>query len=232
MSNIDIGVIIAYFIIVFGIGIYVARRTKSGTDLFLGGRTLTWGFIGLSLFASNISTTTIIGLSGAAYSSGISQSVYEWMSGIPLIICALIFVPLYLKSKITTIPEFLSLRYDRRSQIFFSIATIVASILIETAGGLYAGGLVMQTFFPNLEIWQVSFVIALCAGIYTAFGGLKAVVYTDAMQAIILVLGCGVLTYMMFEKLDFSISNLITTAPEGHFSVVRPIDDESLPWHI
>jgi len=176
ISQIDIGVIVVYFIVVFAVGIYVAQKTKSSDDLFLGGRTFTWGFIGLSLFASNISTTTIMGLSGAAYLTGISQSVYEWMSGIPLVICALIFVPLYLKSRITTIPEFLSLRYDRRSQVFFSIITIVGNILIETAGGLYAGGLVMQTFFPNLEIWQVSIVIALCAGVYTAFGGLKAVV--------------------------------------------------------
>ena len=113
ISNVDITVIIVYFLIVLFIGFWVARKTKSGEDLFLGGRTLTWGVIGLSLFASNISSSTIIGLTGAAYTSGIVQSVYEWISGIPLIIAAFVFVPLYLNSKITTIPEFLNLRYDR-----------------------------------------------------------------------------------------------------------------------
>ncbi len=230
IGTIDIVVIAIYFVVVFAIGIGVALKTKSSDDLFLGGRSLTWGFIGLSLFASNISTSTIMGLSGAAYNSGIAQSMYEWMSGIPLIIAAIVFVPLYLKSKITTIPEFLMLRYDRRSQVIFSLLTIFASIVVETAGGLYAGAIVMKTFFPNLVIWQTTFVLAFIAGLYTAFGGLKAVVYTDALQALILIIGCGILTFMLFERLDFSWDTVVASAPANHFSVVRPIDDPSLPW--
>lgn len=230
ISNIDLTVIAIYFIVVLLIGLVVARSTKTSEDLFLGGRTFGWGLIGLSLFASNISTSTIIGLSGAAYSTGIVQSVYEWMTGIPLIIAALIFIPLYLKSRITTIPEFLELRFDRRSRKFFSVVTIFTSIVVDTAGGLYAGAIVLKAFFPDLVIWQTTLVLALIAGIYTAFGGLKAVVYTDAIQAIILILGCSVLAYMMFEKLDFSWQNIVANAPEGHLSIIRPIDDESLPW--
>lgn len=230
ISNIDLLIIALYFITVLGIGLVIARRTKTGEDLFLGGRTFTWGLIGLSLFASNISSTTLIGLSGAAYSSGVVQSVYEWMSAIPLIIAAMIFVPLYLRSRITTIPEFLELRYDRRSRSFFSIVTIFTSIVVDTAGGLYAGALVLQLFFPNLVLWHTTLVLALVAGLYTAFGGLKAVVYTDAIQAVILIVGCSVLTYMLFEQLDFSWAKVVASAPEGHFSMVRPIDDETLPW--
>ena len=142
ISRLDLGVIGVYFVIILALGLWVARRTQSSEDLFLGGRSLTWGVIGFSLFASNISSSTIIGLTGAAYSSGIVQSVYEWISGIPLIIAAFVFVPLYLNAKITTIPEFLGLRFDRRSQVFFSVVTIVTSILVETAGGLYAGAIV------------------------------------------------------------------------------------------
>ncbi len=230
ISTIDIAVIAFYFIAVMCIGLYVARGTKTGEDLFLGGRSFGWGLIGLSLFASNISTSTIIGLSGAAYSSGIVQSVYEWMTGIPLIIAALFFIPLYLKSKITTIPEFLELRFDRRSRTFFSAVTIFTSIVVDTAGGLYAGAIVLQAFFPNLVIWQTCLVLAVFAGLYTAFGGLKAVVYTDAIQAIILILGCSILSYMLFEKLDFSWENVLAAAPEGHLSIIRPVDDDSLPW--
>ena len=230
IATLDIVIIIAYFIVVLGIGLAIARRTKTGEDLFLGGRTFGWGLIGLSLFASNISTSTLIGLSGSAYSTGIVQSVYEWLSGIPLIIAAAIFVPLYLKSRITTIPEFLELRFDRRSRLFFSGITIFTSIVVDTAGGLFAGALVLQIFFPGLVIWQTCLVLALIAGVYTAFGGLKAVVYTDAIQAIILIIGCSVLTYMMFDQLDFNWANVVASAPEGHFSVVRPLDDEGLPW--
>ena len=230
IGSIDLTVIGVYFVAVLLIGLLVARNTKTGEDLFLGGRTFGWGLIGLSLFASNISTSTIIGLSGAAYSSGIVQSVYEWMTGIPLIIAALIFIPLYLKSKITTIPEFLELRYDRRSRKFFSIVTIFTSIVVDTAGGLYAGAIVLKSFFPDLVIWQTTLVLALVAGIYTAFGGLKAVVYTDAIQAIILIVGCSILSYLMFEKLDFSWNTVVSNAPDDFLSIVRPWDDESLPW--
>lgn len=230
ITNLDLTIIALYFISVLGIGLYIARSTKTGEDLFLGGRTFGWGLIGLSLFASNISSSTIIGLSGAAYTTGIVQSVFEWMSGIPLIIAALVFVPIYLNAKITTIPEFLERRFDRRSQVFFSLITIFISIVVDTAGGLYAGAIVLQSFFPDLILWQTCLVLALIAGFYTAFGGLKAVVYTDAIQAIILILGCSILTYMLFERLDFSWENIVASAPEGHFSIVRPLSDESLPW--
>ena len=131
ISTIDLSILIGYFLLVFGIGYYVARQTKTSEDLFLGGRSFTWGVIGLSLFASNISSSTIIGLSGAAYTTGIVNSVYEWMSGVPLIIAAVIFIPLYLKARITTIPEFLEYRFDVRSRVFFSAVTIIMSVIVE-----------------------------------------------------------------------------------------------------
>ena len=230
ISTIDLIVVGVYFVAVVAIGLWVAKGTQSGEDLFLGGRSFGWGLVGLSLFASNISTTTIIGLSGAAYDTGIVGSVYEWMTGIPLAIAALIFIPLYLKSRITTIPEFLELRFDSRSRNFFSFITIFISILVDTAGGLYAGALVLKIFFPGLVLWHTTLVLALVAGLYTAVGGLKAVVYTDAIQAIILILGCAVLAYMMFEKLDFSWETVVASAPEGHLSIVQPANDDYLPW--
>ncbi len=231
ISGIDIGVIILYFLVTIAIGIWVARTTDTGDDLFLAGRSLTWGVIGFSLFASNISSTTLIGLSGAAYTNGIAVSTYEWMSGVPLIILAFVFIPLYLRSRITTIPEFLELRFDRRSRVYFSIVTIALSIIVDTAGGLYAGAVVLRTFFPDLVIWQVCLGLGLFAGIYTAAGGLKAVVYTDVLQALVLIFGTTLLTYILFADLDFSWQKVVDAVPnEEHLSLVRPIGDEMLPW--
>lgn len=230
ISQIDLGIIAIYFVVILALGLFIGRKTKTGEDLFLGGRTFTWGLIGLSLFASNISSSTIIGLSGVAYSTGVVNSVYEWMSGIPLIAAAALFVPLYLRAKITTIPEFLELRFDARSRIFFSAMTIFMSVVVEMAGGLYAGALVLQTFFPDLILWQTTLFLAIIAGVYTAFGGLKAVVYTDAIQAVILIVGCTVVTYLLFQELDFSWETVKASVPEGHLSMVRPLDDEALPW--
>lgn len=227
---IDLAIIAGYFTIVLAIGVVVALRTKTGEDLFLGGRTLTWGVIGLSLFASNISSTTLIGLTGSAYTTGIAVSNYEWMSGLPLIIAAAVFIPIFLHARITTVPEYLELRFDRRSRRIFSVITIVVSIIVDTAGGLYAGAVVLKVFFPDLIIWQTTLVLALVAGAYTAFGGLKAVVYTDSLQAAILLIGCALLTWMLFAELNFSWQTVSASVPEGHLSVIRPLDDPTLPW--
>ncbi len=230
ISGIDIAVLVGYFVIVIIIGVWVAKTTETGDELFLAGRALTWGVIGFSLFASNISSTTLIGLAGAAYSAGISVSTYEWMSGVPLIILAFVFAPLYLRSRITTIPEFLELRFDRRSRSYFSVVTILLSIIVDTAGGLYAGAVVLKTFFPDLVIWQVCLGLGLFAGLYTAAGGLKAVVYTDVLQAIVLIFGSTLMTIIMFGELGYSWDAVVAAAPAGHLSMVRPLDDPQLPW--
>ena len=231
ISGIDIGVIVAYFAAVVVIGYFVSKQTSTGEDLFLAGRSLTWGFVGFSLFASNISSATLIGLMGAAYTSGIAVSSYEWMSGLSMIVLCFVFLPLYLRSRITTIPEFLELRYDRRCRLYFSAITILLSILIDTAGGLYAGAVVLRTFFPEIEIWQVCVGIGLFAGIYTAAGGLKAVVFTDLMQAIVLIVGCAVMSWLMFAELDYSWAKVVESVPnEEHLSMVLPVGDEMLPW--
>ncbi len=176
IGSVDLAVVIIYFTGIFVLGLWIARGNKTSEDLFLGGRTFTWGLIGLSIFASNISSSTIIGLSGAAYSSGIVTSVYEWMAGIALLVAGGIFIPLYLKSRVTTIPEFLELRFDVRSRKFFSIVTIFMSVMIDMAGGLYAGSLVLTVFFGDIAIWQTSFMLAAFSGTYSAFGGLNGVV--------------------------------------------------------
>ncbi len=147
-----------------------------------------------------------------------------------MIVAAVIFIPLYLRSKITTIPEFLEYRFDVRSRIYFSVITIIMSVVIELAGGLYAGAIVLKLFFPSLSLEQIIWIVAIVAAVYTAFGGLRAVVYTDAIQAIILIVGCTVMTIMIFGRLDYDWNNVLAIVPDGHFSMVRPANDETLPW--
>ncbi|SPJ24732.1 sodium:solute symporter [Palleronia abyssalis] len=226
----DWGVIALYFAVVIAIGVWVSRRTESGEDLFLAGRGLTWGIIGFSLFASNISSTTLIGLTGAAYDAGIAVSAYEWMAGVPLILMALIFAPIFLKSRITTIPEYLELRYDRKSRLYFSAVTIVLTIVVDTAGGLYAGAVVTRAFLPDIPIWQICVAIGIFAGLYTAGGGLKAVVFTDVMQAIVLIVGTATMTMILFSMNDWSWSNVTDNVSEGQLSIVQPRSNEILPW--
>ncbi len=230
MSFIDHAAIGIYFSIVFFIGLWINRTMKGGDDLFLAGRSLGWKAIGFSLFASNISSSTMIGLAGAAYTTGIAIANYEWMAALVLIFMSFFCIPVFLKSRITTLPELLEKRFDSKARLYYSGITIFLSIIVDTAGGLYAGALALQIFFPGIAIWQYCVGLALFAGFYTAFGGLKAVVYTDFIQAITLLVGSFVLTYLVFERIGFSWDSVQASVKPEHLSLFLPIDDPNMPW--
>lgn len=235
LSTLDLVIIGVYFFTVLAIGLKIGHGTSSGEDLFLAGRSLGWSAIGFSLFASNISSTTLIGLVGAAYMGGLYVSNYEWMAAIILVFFTFYYVPIFLKSRIETIPEFLERRFDRRSRVYFSGLTIITNLLVDTAGSLYAGAVVLQAFFPWLELWYTCLILALVAGLYTAAGGLAAVVYTDVIQAVVLLLGSCLLTYTVFNHPSVGgWEQALNALDERFFSVVNPthhpIDDPYLPW--
>lgn len=230
LATLDLVIIGIYLLVVVAIGIMVTKRDATGEDLFLAGRSLRWPMIGGSLFASNISSTTLIGLAGAAYASGIAVANYEWMAGVVLVLMAVVFIPIYLKARITTVPEYLEKRFSRNTRLYFSGITILLTILVDTAGGIYAGAVVARTFFPDLILWQTCIVLALFAGLYTVAGGLKAVVFTDVLQTAVLILGSTVLTVIVLGEYDFSWAKARETIPEGHLSLFLPLDSPTLPW--
>jgi SSS family solute:Na+ symporter len=229
LSTIDYVMISAYALVVIAVGLYFARREKDAEQYFLAGRRMTWPLIGISLFASNISSTTLVGLSGSAYGQGIAVFNYEWMAALVLIIIAAFFLPSYLRARVFTIPEYLERRFDRRSRYYFSALTLFLNIVVDTAGSLYAGGLVVQLVFPELPLWQIIAALTLVAGIYTAAGGLAAVMYTDALQAVLLTAGACVISWAVWQRIDGWESVLAVTPPE-QLSLILPADDEHLPW--
>ena len=159
------------------------------------------------------------------------------MATVVLVFFVLFFVPIFLRSRISTIPEFLERRFGPKSRRYFSGLTIITNILVDTAGSLYAGAVVLQLFFPELDMWTTCVVLALIAGIYTAAGGLAAVVYTDVIQAVVLLLGSCLMTYFVFSHptIDFSWTALTEGVGDpAKFSVLdpthRPMGDDKLPW--
>ena len=226
----DLVVIGVYFAVVFAIGFYVARRTHDSDDLFLAGRRLGWLPIGLSLFASNISSTTLIGLAGAAYSWGIAVANYEWMAAPILVVFAIVLIPLYLRGRIGTVPEYLERRFDPRVRRYFSALTLVSNIVVDTAGTLFAGALVLTGFIPGLDLFPAALLLAGIAGAYTAAGGLAAVVYTDVLQAVILLIGACLVTFLAFAAIDFDWSRLVAAAEPGQLDLFLPMSDPNLPW--
>ncbi|MEE2779833.1 MAG: sodium/solute symporter [Myxococcota bacterium] len=235
-TTIDSVIVIVYFVSVLAIGLWISRNTKTGEDLFLAGRSLGWIAIGFSLFASNISSTTLIGLVGAAYTGGLYVSNYEWMATIVLVFFVFFYVPIFLKSRISTIPEYLEMRFGPVSRKYMSGMTIITSLFVDTAGSLYAGAVVLMAFFPQLDLFYTCVGLAIVAGLYTAAGGLAAVVYTDVIQAVVLLAGSVLLTAVVFghPNIDWSWTTITSNLDASLFSVVNPehhpLDDPNLPW--
>ena len=214
LATLDLVMVGLYVIFIVAMGFYFARRTETTDDYFLAGRTLTWWLIGFSLFASNVSSSTLIGLSSAAFSSGIAVYNYEWMAALVLIVFIIFFLPFYLKTRVYTMPEFLERRFDERSRYYLSALMIFMNIIIDTAAALYAGALVIQIIYPEIPMWQSVVVLGVLAGIYTIAGGLKAVVYTDAVQAVLLLIGAFLVAVLSFNAIGGSWEAVKAAVPE------------------
>lgn len=226
----DYAIVLAYFLGVLAHGYYVSRKQKSGSaNYFLAGRSLPWYLIGFSLFASNMSGSSFVGLMGGAYGNGVVVFNYEWTAAFVLILFAIFILPSYLRAKVSTVPEFLEHRYDVRSRRAFSLFTILAIMFIDTAGALYAGGLVISNVTGLLNIWTAVAVLALVAGFYTILGGLSAVVVTDTVQAILLILGAAALFLIGLNEIG-GWSELFTGVEEAKTRLILPASDDFLPW--
>jgi solute:Na+ symporter, SSS family len=229
LSGLDLTVIAIYAIGIVALGLYVSRRKASAEDYFLASRSMTWPVIGLALLASNISSTTLIGLAGAAYGTGISVYNYEWMATVVLAFFCVFFLPFLLRSQVYTLPEYLERRYDRRSRTYFSALTIFLNIVVDTAGTLYGGAIMLKLILPEWPLWQIVAILALSAGIYTVAGGLRAVIYTETVQAVILL---GASVFIAFFAFDTAggWSSVMAAVDPAKLSLIRPLDDPGVPW--
>ncbi len=226
---IDFTIVGLYALFVVWLGFKIARTHESAEDYFLAGRNMTWPLIGFSLLASNMSSTTLVGLAGDAYSTGISVYNYEWMAAVILAFFAIFILPFYLRSGIYTMPEFLEKRYDGRARSYFSFLTLFLNIVVDTAGSLYAGALMVKLVLPEVPMWQTIAVMAFLSGAYTIAGGLAAVIYTDLIQAVLLLIGSVIITVVAFGRIG-SWSEVLAVTPPEMLSLVQPLDDPAVPW--
>ncbi len=229
LHPIDISIVGIYIVFVVWFGFRIGKKHKSAEDYFLAGRSMIWPFIGISLFASNISSTTLIGLAGDAYSTGISVYNYEWFATVILVFFVIFILPFVLKSQVYTIPEYLERRYDGRARTYFSILNLFLNIIVDTAASLYVGGLMLKLIFPDIPMWQTISALAVVAGIYTIAGGLAAVIYTDAIQTVMLLLGSVIISIAAFSKVGGWEAITAQVSPDM-LSLIRPLDDPGVPW--
>lgn len=209
ISNIDSGIIIVYLLGILLIGILSVRYKKMTSEgYFLAGRGLNWVLVGAALFASNISTIHLVGLAASGYNEGLVWGNFEWLAAVSLIMLGLIFAPFYFKNKISTLPEFLEKRYDSRSRTLMAFIAIIGALFVHIGMSLYAGALVFNIFF-GINVLTSILVISLITTIYTVLGGLKAVVVTETVQSVILILGAIMLTgFAVFALSEHGISTI------------------------
>lgn len=221
--------VIGTYAVVIGIaGVLLSRRTQSPEGYFLAGRSLRWPFIGASLFAANISAEHFVGLAGSGYADGLAVGGYEWSAVFCLVPLIVLFLPFYVRNRIFTVPEFLERRFSPGIRLFFSGFMVVLSILTKISISLWASSLVFSALLgwpPWLVIWAVGLATAL----YTMKGGLRVVVYTDALQTTVLLVAAVVLTVAGLHHVG-GWSGLHAKLAPGMFEMVKPATHPDYPW--
>jgi SSS family solute:Na+ symporter len=228
LATLDVAIIVVYFALIFCIGFYFARRGRTSTDYFLASRNVGWFAIGASLFVSNISTEHFIGLSGAGASSGLAVGHFEWWACLILLILGWVFVPFYLRSNVFTMPEFLERRFSRSCAIYLASISIVAYIFTKISVQLYAASVVLERV-AGWSLWKTAIILVIATGVYTIAGGLAAVIYTDMVQTMILIVGAVVLTLIGLHRVG-GFEALRAQVPASYFHMIRPPTDSAFPW--
>jgi len=228
LGSLDWIFLILYMLVIAGISIWSIRKSKnSPTDYFLANRNLGWWVIGASILASNVGSEHIVGLAGTAGKSGTVMGHYELHSWIVLLL-GWVFVPFYMRSQVYTMPEFLERRFNAKARRLLSIIQLLSYVIAKASVTIFAGALVFNQFL-GVGFWEGAIILVVVTGVYTVFGGLHAVMYTEAIQAFVLLIGSGVLLYMGLDKVG-GWSGMISAIPPEKLNMFRPLSDPDFPW--
>lgn len=229
LAALDWIVIAAYFIVLLGVALWVIlQKQKDSEDYFLAGRNVGWFVVGASIFASNIGSEHVVGLAGSGAGDKFPLLIYELHAWI-VILLGWLFLPFYIRSGVFTMPEFLEKRFGPEARWFLSLFSLIAYVLTKVSVTLYAGGIVISTIL-DITFMQGALITVILTGVYTVLGGMRAVVYTEALQAVILVLGAATLTFLGLEAAGGWQSAVDTVGPE-YMNMWRSMDDPDYPWH-
>lgn len=232
LATVDWLIIAVYFVIVFGVAIWASRREmtsgETSTDYFLAGRNIGWFVIGASLFASNIGSEHLVGLAGTGAASGVAVGQFEVLASLILLMLGWVFVPFYLKSGVFTMPEFLERRYSASARWYLALVSIIAYVLTKISVTVYAGGIVFEALM-GIDFWTGAIVVVIATGIYTIFGGLRAVLYTDMMQMFVLIGGAVTVTLIGLSALGGWGAMTQAVGPE-FMDMWKPMSDPNFPW--
>ncbi|SDH81137.1 solute:Na+ symporter, SSS family [Chryseobacterium taeanense] len=234
LATIDIIIFLIYFMVVAGYGLWIYRKKKSEStgskDYFLAEGSLTWWAIGASLIASNISAEQFIGMSGEGFFVGVAVAAYEWIAAVALIIIAVWFIPIYLKNKIYTMPQFLETRYNKSVSLIMAVFWLFLYVIVNLTSILYLGALAIDTLLGGEHLHIIMIVLLLMA-LLIGLGGMKVIGYTDVIQVAVLIIGGFATVYMALQIVDQRINgvavgnalagfNTLMNEAPGHFKLM------------
>ncbi|MCD6393980.1 MAG: sodium:solute symporter [Planctomycetes bacterium] len=233
ISTTDTVIIIAYLVGIMVVGIVAGYKKNTSSDqFFLAGRSLRWPIIGTGLFCANISTIHLVGLASSGYKDGLVIGNFEWMAAFCLILLGIVFAPFYFRSKICTLPEYLEKRYSSGARTFLAFIFVMSALLVHIGISLYAGAKVLEAFFGIPYVYSI-IGISVITAVYTIIGGLKAVMVTDAIQAVLLLAGAATLTIFGICALPgVGIENWAqfkAACRPDQLSMIQPITDAAAP---
>jgi SSS family solute:Na+ symporter len=233
LQTLDWAVFGGYLLALLAIGAFVSYRHRKSEDLFLGGRSMGWANVGLSIFGTNIGPTFLIATCGAGYTTGMVTANFEWMAWVFLFLLGTAFVPFYLHTKISTMPEFLRKRFGQGCYTFMTFYSLLGIVVLWIGGTLFAGGALLSQFLG----WDLMSCVWLLAGVSASFtiaGGLAAVMVTDSFQSVLMIFGAAMLSVLAASRLD-SFSALVNvqcgrTPSELTWKLLHPSGSEN-PWY-
>jgi SSS family solute:Na+ symporter len=232
LAGADWVVIGLYFVLVFGGAVWATLRERRGTetsaDYFLAGRDTGWFIVGASLFASNIGSEHLVGLAGTGAASGVAVAQFEILAAFVLLLLGWVFVPFYLRSGVYTMPEFLERRYSPAARWYLAIVSIIGYVLTKISVTIAAGGIVFEALM-GIDFWTGALVVVVATGIYTIFGGLRAVLITDTLQMFVLIGGAIAVLVIGLDAVG-GWTELWTAAEPGFRDLWKPADDPNFPW--
>ena len=231
LETLDWIVLGIYFLALIAVAVWVVlQKNKNTEDYFLAGRNVGWFVIGASIFASNIGSEHVVGLAGTGFESGTPMAHYELHAWIVLLL-GWLFLPFYIRSGAFTMPEFLEKRFDSRSRWFLSVFSLLAYVLTKVSVTIYAGGIVVSELL-GIPFWYGAIGVVVFTGIYTVIGGMKAVIYTETLQTIVLILGSVVITYLGLQQVGGwdELQDTVRAVSPDHFNMWRPMSDPDFPW--
>lgn len=228
LGTIDLLFVVLYLLIIAAVSVWSIRRAKtSPSDYFLANRNLGWWVIGASILASNVGSEHIVGLAGTGAASGLVMGHYELHSWIVLVL-GWVFVPFYMRSMVYTMPEFLEKRFNAKTRRLLSIIQLLSYVIAKASVTIFAGALVFNSFL-GVNFWTGAIILVIITGIYTILGGLHTVMYTEAIQAFVLLLGSAVLLFIGLQKVG-GWHAMINAVPKDKLNMFPSLRDPNFPW--